>query len=275
MNAPETGMLHPLTTEEHRRLLMRSLNDMICNDRFDSGLSLHYQPFICMSRGCIVGAEALLRWQSPWGTISPARFVPMVTELDLTVEFGRMVISQAVSDMAVRFPDDFSVSINIEAEHFSSDTLTDDVLTALNARSVAPHRLEVELTENATLDRVAARPTLSGLRHAGVRILLDDFGTGHNSLVHLSEGVYDGIKLDRLFVSRMLQHRNDYAIIRSLTSLAKEIGAEVIAEGVENKEILESLKQMHVHRWQGYLCAPAIPAGQLVEMIQHTNPVVY
>lgn len=266
MNAP-SSVIH-LKSELDKTMLTRALVDAIESGRLNDveGLAVYYQPFVRMYDARIIGAEALLRYNCHHGQISAGTFMPIIEKQGLVVPLTNMVLDRVAQDLANTIPEGLSVSVNIDATHFEHDIVS-DIFSPLYRHSVDPSRLKIEITESAALENEIATPLLSEIREMGVSVLLDDFGTGYNSLLRLSECIYDGIKLDRLFVSRMIKNSRDRKIVLGITSLAEEIGVKVIAEGVENLPTLNMLKWMHVHTWQGYLCSPAIAANDLVKLV--------
>ncbi|KTR04277.1 hypothetical protein NS365_15470 [Aureimonas ureilytica] len=215
---------------------------------------LYYQPVVEADSLATVGYEALLRWKDQTGKyISPAEFVPLAETLGLMPELGAWVLRRACHDAAL-WPDDLTVSVNVSTTQLRDRSFVDVVLSALEASRLAPHRLELEVTETAVLsDPDLAGDILGSLRGLGVGIALDDFGTGFSSLRMVKELPLTRIKIDRSFVSGVNETSASAAVIRSVLSLCEGYGLTATAEGVETSEELAVLRQHGCRHVQGFL----------------------
>ncbi|HEY8565627.1 MAG TPA: EAL domain-containing protein [Beijerinckiaceae bacterium] len=239
-----------------RRSLELDLREALVRGEF----VLHYQPFVDLLRGEVVGFEALVRWNHPTrGLISPAEFVPVAEETRLIVPLGDWILRQACQD-AVGWPDGIRVAVNISAAQFRGEGLGAGVLSALAQAGLAPERLELEITETVLMQNTeASLKALHRLRGAGVRIAMDDFGTGYSSLSYLRSFPFDKIKIDRSFVRELTHNAECRAIVRAITSLGQSLSISTIAEGVETREQLDAVRAEGCTEVQGYLFSPPVP----------------
>lgn len=239
--------------------------------------SLHYQPEVELASNRIVGAEALLRWQSPTrGSVPPARFIPIAETTELIMQLGEFVLRQACLQAAEwrragLVADSFVTWVNVSAKQLSSGTFETVVLEALAAASLQPSALGLEVTETAVVeDGLAgerARVELKSLHRLGVRIAIDDFGTGFSSLGQLRHFPIDMIKVDGSFVQGTVGDPKDAAITAHLVNLAHALGLVAVAEGVESEGQLNSLRDFSCDLGQGYLFARPMPADQINEVL--------
>jgi diguanylate cyclase (GGDEF)-like protein len=217
---------------------------------------LHYQPLFDLEQNRICSFEALLRWKHPTrGLISPAEFVPVAEDTGLIVPIGAWAVREACRQ-AVRWPDDVRVAVNVSAVQFHRGGLQETVLRALADSGLAPERLEVEITESIFLEGgEATLRLLHSLRALGIRIALDDFGTGYSSLSYLQSFPFDKLKIDRSFIHNLLTRDGASAIVGAITELARALGIETTAEGVEETAQLMELRAHGCSSVQGYLFA--------------------
>ena len=231
-----------------------------------SQLELFYQPQISTATGRIVSFEALLRWRHPErGLITPSSFIPIAEETGLIVQIGEWVLRQACSQArAWQRERGFTVpvAVNLSAVQLMQDGLVDVVRSALDGAGIEGHCLELELTESSVMiNPEKSIRALEQLRAMGCRLCIDDFGTGHSSLGYLRRFSIDKLKIDRTFVRDLLTSRIDESIVRAIVALARGLKLQVVAEGIESAEQLELLHAMGCDQWQGYLCAPPVPAA--------------
>jgi diguanylate cyclase (GGDEF)-like protein len=231
-------------------------------------LVLLYQPKTRLSDGRAVAVEALVRWQHPvLGLLAPGRFLPLAEQTDLIYDLTGWVVDAALSDLA-RLPDDISVAVNISARNLVKPEFSSMVIEALEARSVAPGRLILEVTETALLaDPLGASQILQNLNGHGVRVSIDDFGSGQTSLGYLSSLPVHELKIDKSFVSDMLQDEGHAAIVRSIVDLGHNLSVRVVAEGIESLDVLTSLRHAGCDEAQGFFIARPMPLGPLVEWL--------
>lgn len=225
---------------------------------------LHYQPIVSLADGTVGGFEALLRWTHPeQGPISPADFIPVAEALGLIVPIGAWVLERACTD-AMTWPSDKRVAVNLSAVQFRSGQLLEEVRACLARTGLPAGRLELEITESVVLDPTSATlATLHALRDLGVRFALDDFGTGYASLGYLLDFPFDKIKVDRSFIRELGARRDCAAIVDAVIGLARRIGMEVTAEGVESSDQATALRLRGCDQIQGFLVSAAVAADRL------------
>ena len=248
-----------------RRELETDLKAAIAND----DLELHYQPLVSLTGGHIHAFEALLRWNTPLrGFVSPAEFVPVAEACGLISIIGRWVLHQACAE-ATRWPSDIRIAVNISPAHFRHSDLLQDVVDALSASGLDPHRLEIEITESIFFEMNAAiSANLRELRALGIRIALDDFGTGYSSLSYLIRFPVDKIKIDRSFIKDMGTRHECLAIIEAILTLAAKLSIRVTAEGVESVEQAQMLRDRRCDDIQGFLFSTARPRGEIHNLLE-------
>jgi diguanylate cyclase (GGDEF)-like protein len=245
-----------------RRALERDLRTALANDEF----VIHYQPLVNLKTERICGFEALIRWNHPQrGTISPLEFIPFAEESALIVPIGEWVLRAACME-AAKWPSEVRVAVNLSPVQFRTPNLYEVVTDALSQSGLAADRLELEITESALLSNQDST-VLRHLRALGVRIAMDDFGTGHSSLSYLRSFPFDKIKIDRGFVHDLSSKKDCRAIISAVSQLAISLGIETTAEGVETQEELDYLKRSGCTEGQGHFFGKARPAKDVNAMI--------
>ncbi|AOE87329.1 putative bifunctional diguanylate cyclase/phosphodiesterase [Pseudomonas sp. TCU-HL1] len=246
-----------------RLMLEESLRNAIEQNDFH----LVYQPQIHLETGRLRGFEALLRWEHRVaGTVAPNVFIPLLEETRLINRLGDWVLREGASQCCAwrpLFGDDLVVSLNVSPVQFGMPQLVDDLRRVLSEFSLRPEQLEVEVTESALMqDLELTREQLRQLRALGVRIAIDDFGTGYSSLAYLRHFELDTLKIDRLFISNMLESRRDAAVVSTIIDLSRHLGLEVIAEGVETLAQRDWLLEHGCAYMQGFLVAPGLPVAK-------------
>lgn len=233
-------------------------------------LAVHYQPVVHLRTGALLGCEALLRWRHPQrGLISPAEFVPIAEQTGLIVPIGRWVLQEATRQLAEWRRSGFMsstarVSVNVSPRQIADDDLGEAVASALAASGLPPGRLCVEITEGVLVrDTDAAAATLAELRGMGVRVAVDDFGTGHSCLLNLKTLPVDVVKIDRCFVAGLEGDLVCSHLVRSILEMARRLDLVVVAEGVESRAQLAALREFGCGTAQGYLWAPALAPDRL------------
>ena len=229
-------------------------------------LTLAYQPLIALETGKVAGFEALARWEHDGDRISPSEFIPVAEESGLIVQLGRWALDTATRtlsdwDRQHGAPLPISISVNLSPIQISRDDVAAAVSGALAAAGISGDRLTLELTEGAIIhdpDRVAK--ALSALKHFDVSIAMDDFGTGFTSLASLQKLPIDILKIDQSFVSGMLADGDSTAIIRAILSLARALGMETTAEGIDSEDLAEMLTELGCTYGQGYYYSEALTA---------------
>lgn len=231
-------------------------------------LCLHYQPMFNMENREIVGFEALLRWNHPTrGIVPPNDFIWLAEEVGLIVPIGQWVIEQACRD-AVSWPDQISIAVNVSPVQFRDKSFSDQVVAALAASGLAAHRLEIEITERVLIaDTSMTLAILQRLHEIGVRIAMDDFGTGYSSLGYLRQFHFDRIKIDRSFVTDLGEgDLESLAIVRAVAGLSSSLNMATTAEGVENEQQFERLRQEGCDTVQGFLLGVPVPVEDVARM---------
>ncbi|MEK8089998.1 putative bifunctional diguanylate cyclase/phosphodiesterase [Thermithiobacillus plumbiphilus] len=236
---------------------------------------LHYQPLVDMQTGRIIGAEALIRWQDPQkGLRSPAEFIPFAEESGLILPIGEWVMEEAFRQ-AQRWASqglDLRVSINLSTRQFQSPSLILKLESLLQECPLARRHLELEITESAAmLDPRASIRTMNLLKSLNLRIAIDDFGTGYSSLSYLKHVPADVIKIDQSFVRDLIDDPDDAAIVRTIIALARCLGCECLAEGIETAEHFEALREMGCDYGQGYWMSRPLALPAFEELLQR-NP---
>lgn len=234
-------------------------------------LFLLFQPFLDLGENRITGFEALLRWQHPSrGLVPPSEFIPIAEETGLIHEIGEWVIRRACATLA-DWPEDIRVAVNFSAAQFHNTGILQTVVQALADAEVAPHRLEIEITESMLLSKYgSAASILSALLELGATVALDDFGTGFSSLTYLRKLPFSRIKIDQSFIRDMLVQPDCAAIVKSVISLARDLNIDVVAEGVETADQLEYLRQISCDEVQGYLIGRPV-SGEGVQALLNSK----
>ncbi|MDP9407525.1 MAG: EAL domain-containing protein [Actinomycetota bacterium] len=234
-------------------------------------LHVHYQPSVTLSDGRITGVEALARWRHPArGLVPPAEFVPLAEEAGLINALGEHVLRTATAQAAAwadaGTPVD--IAVNLSPHQVASDGIVDLVRDALTRAGLPPQRLTLEVTEGVLVhdvDAVAGR--LAQLRALGARIAIDDFGTGYSSLSYLRQLPVDTIKIDRSFVTDLPDGGANAILVSSMVELARSLGLDVVAEGVETESQAQALKRLSCGHAQGYLYARPQPADDVTALL--------
>jgi EAL domain-containing protein (putative c-di-GMP-specific phosphodiesterase class I) len=235
-------------------------------------LVLHYQPQATLVDGRVRSIEALVRWQHPThGLLYPDKFLPLAEPTDAIDKLTRWVLRTALADLRKleAVDEDLCVAVNVSARSIGRPCFASDVLRALEELDVAPHRLIIEVTETALLsDPHRAADMLTRLANAGVRISLDDFGTGQTSLGYLSALPIHELKIDRTFVGDMIYNHAHAAIVRSVVDLGHNLELRVVGEGVETDQVLARLSESGCDVAQGYLLARPMPRQEIEMWLQ-------
>jgi diguanylate cyclase (GGDEF)-like protein len=234
-------------------------------------LLVHYQPKADLETGEICGIEALVRWQHPRrGLLYPGAFVPHAETTGLNRLLSRFVLDRVLADQrrlskaGIKLP----TAVNLSAFDLLDVSLPDRIAQLLADAGVETKQLEVEITETAIMaDQVRARQVLDRLGQLGVKLALDDYGIGYSSLSYLRSLPIDTIKIDKSFVLAMTDHRSDAAIVKSTIELGHNLGLEVVAEGIETRELWDQLRDLGCNIAQGYLIARPCPLDELIAFL--------
>ncbi|MEB3256491.1 MAG: bifunctional diguanylate cyclase/phosphodiesterase [Synechococcaceae cyanobacterium] len=236
-------------------------------------LEPHFQPIIHQREQRLVGFEALARWRHPErGLLPPAAFIPVAQETGQILEIDRQILEracQAVAGWKSHDPSQpLSVSVNVSGRTLADPSLVPWVVQVLGDTGLAPGRLYLEITETMLVeDRAATSDTLNRLRGLGIRLAIDDFGTGYSSLLYLKRFPVGILKIDRSFIDGLGRDRGDEVIVEAVVGVARALGIELIAEGVETPGQAERLLALGCDRLQGFLFSPAREAATIEAML--------
>jgi EAL domain-containing protein (putative c-di-GMP-specific phosphodiesterase class I) len=234
-------------------------------------LRVHYQPQVELRTGRVVAVEALLRWEHPRrGLLLPGAFIDLAEHTGLVRELTDVVLRQALADNVTWRGAGLSVrtAVNLSARSLTDLDLPSRTAVLLAEAGVPPEALELELTETAALeDPVRAGEVLGQLRALGVRLAVDDFGTGHASLAYLTQLPVQTLKVDRSFVRAMQEGTGSRTVVRGIIDLAHSLGLGVVAEGVETLAAWRALAALGCDDAQGFWMSPAVPAEDLPRVV--------
>ena len=258
---PETE-IWPRKTDLHRALEKRQF-------------VLYYQPEVELATRRIAGLEALIRWQHPdRGLVPPMDFIPVAEETGLILPIGDWGLSEACHQIRQWRAEDPEraaprVCVNLSARQFAREGLADHVEALLRRTGVSSQQLGLEMTESSLIpDPDTAMEVLGSLRRLGVSLLMDDFGTGYSSLNHLHSLPFDVLKIDRSFITRMTEGEQPLQIVRTIVELARVMGMDVVAEGIETREQYALLRQLGCRFGQGYLFSRPVSATTISTMLR-------
>ena len=239
-------------------------------------LYLHYQPLICSESNKPVGAEALLRWHNPkLKDVSPAEFIPLAESLGLITELGDWVLQTACRD-AVAWQSQPGmpryVAINVSSHQLRNDDLVERITRVLEQTGLPADALELEITESALLENTDKnRQTFETLHQMGLRLAIDDFGTGYSSLSYLRRFPFDTLKIDRAFIHDIPNQQEANQLVSAIISMAKVLGLKIVAEGVENLQQLEFLREQKCQVFQGYYLARPMKLNDFANRCQELH----
>jgi diguanylate cyclase (GGDEF)-like protein/PAS domain S-box-containing protein len=245
-----------------------------CND-----FEVHYQPIVSLNSGACVGFEALVRWTRDGKAVSPSVFIPVAEELGLIEAIGSRVLSEACRTFSAwqrRFPKSGfdCITVNVSTRQLAQPGFFRMVEEAVKEAELEPSHLRLEITETALLTSPQTTAVLlQKLRELGVKVYLDDFGTGHSSLSYLHQLPVDALKIDRSFVESLLLPDRP-AIVESILALAYTLETGVVAEGVEDEVQALALERLGCRYAQGYLFSPAIPPAKVEQLLESGQSLV-
>lgn len=254
----------------HRRALDRfslekDLRKAIENDE----LTLVFQPKVELSTGTVSGCEALVRWKhAERGEVSPAEFIPLAEDTGLIVPLGQWVLARACHQMShwrQQYDADFSVAVNCSAVQFTRGDMELELKQVLSSSGLDPEYLEVELTESLLMQDIdAGVASLQQIKQLGIKVSIDDFGTGFSSLGYLKRLPVDKLKIDRCFVTDLVHDAGDAAIVTAITRLSHDLGLSVVGEGVETMDQLATLTLIGCDEVQGYLISKPLTGDDFI-----------
>ena len=237
---------------------------------------LHYQPKANLETGIVTGVEALIRWNAPGrGLVPPDRFIRVLEDSGLILPVGAWAIRTACAELATWDRADLpplSLAVNLSARQFRQPYLARFIEDALSETGIDPKRLEIELTESMLMeDNEATNGVLAALAAMGVRVAMDDFGTGHSSLSYLKRFDIDTLKIDRSFVSELPQDPEDKAIATAIVAMGHSLHMKVVAEGVETEAQAQCLRELGCDEMQGYLLSRPMPPAALMAWVRQRH----
>lgn len=242
---------------------------------------LFYQPEIELATRRVVGLEALIRWIHPErGVVRPIDFIPLAEESGLILpigDWGLGEVCRQIQEWCLLNPGHQSlrVCVNLSARQFSRAGLADHIEALLRQSGLSSRQLGLEMTESSLIpDTRTALEVLGSLRRLGVSLLMDDFGTGYSSLSYLHSFPIDVLKIDRSFVGRMTEGEQALQIVRTIIELARVLGMDVVAEGIETVEQYQLLRQMGCRYGQGYLFAKPMPPAETTELLRRPGRIL-
>ncbi len=239
-------------------------------------LRLSFQPQVNIATGKLIGFEVLVRWDHPTlGPLNPNAFLDVAASADLLPMLGQGVLKSAMQHAGTwrgTALEKLRLSVNVAAAQLKNLRFDQDVRAVLEGTGFPPEQLTLEITESALVDDIeAAADLLAKLRRMGVKLALDDFGTGHASYAYLKALPFDYLKLDKAFVSGLDRDRRDRALVKSIIELARTLGMQVVAEGVETERQLQRLSREGCTAYQGYLCSVPLDGEALLEFTTKWN----
>ncbi|HYN84126.1 MAG TPA: EAL domain-containing protein [Pyrinomonadaceae bacterium] len=242
---------------------------------------VHYQPIVALSDFRLCGFEALVRWQHPErGLISPMDFIPVAEDTGQIIAIGEWTLMEACRQMRrwqKQYPSDVPlyISVNLSGKQFTQPNLIERVRTIVEKTKLDPRSLKLEITESVVMENIeTATEMLKDLRALGVQLSIDDFGTGYSSLSYLHRFPIDTLKIDRSFVTRMVENNENSEIVRTIVMLAQTLGMDVVAEGVETKEQLALLRKLGCESGQGYYFSRPATVNGAEQLIAATSASV-
>jgi diguanylate cyclase (GGDEF)-like protein len=234
---------------------------------------LYYQPKLDLKTGVVKGVEALLRWESDEGLVSPCDFIPLAEDTGLIIPIGEWVLGEACRQLNVWHQSNgipINMAVNISAKQFSDPNFLSTLKRIIGSSKIDPRFLTLELTESLILGNIDDKIKLmKRLKAVGLKLSIDDFGTGYSSLSYLRKLPLDELKVDRSFIMEVSNSNDSRAIVATIVFLARRLGLSTVAEGVEKKEELEFLQKLGCNQYQGYLFSRAVPGNEILGLLTH------
>ena len=232
----------------------------------------HYQPKISLLGGRVNGVEALLRWQRPGGAmVSPAHFIPLAEATGFITEISKAMFPRLVSDMQILNDIDsaITVSFNLSSQDFASPEMVELIRSAIQSHQIVADRLQIELTEASIINSNDGnvRNNLNELVKLGVRLAMDDYGTGYSSIDTLSQWPFSVVKLDQGLIGRMVESEKSTTIVQASIRMAHQLGISIVAEGIETSTVYDFLLHAGCTDAQGYWMARPMPLSDFIEFI--------
>ncbi len=253
------------------KVLEAELESAFMNSQFE----LYYQPKVNLQTHQLYGAESLIRWQHPeHGFISPDIMIPIIEKSRLLQEITLWILNTALNQSRLmrEHSPDFRIAVNISPQLLDSPELVELVSRALRIWDIDPQLLILEITETSIMvNEEIAQQNLRQLSEAGVMLSIDDFGTGYSSYSYLQQLPVQEMKIDKSFITTLLTEKNNERLVRSMITLGKDLGINVLAEGIETPEIQQQLIDMGCQYGQGFLISRPLPATKIVEWIDATD----
>ena len=269
-----------VTARDREQLLQRiQLEQELRAAVAEGQLTLYYQPIVDLEKMSTAGFEALIRWNHPTrGMVSPVEFIPIAEDTNLIVEMGRWILFEGCAAMARMQPKEVALgdkrhfmSINLSGKQLNDPGLGADIRQAASDAGVRPQQIKLEITESLLLENwESAVELLNGLREDGFRISVDDFGTGYSSLSYLNRFPVDTLKIDQSFVANMMKDAGTRKILRALGGLARDLGMDIIAEGIEEGEQASHLYSLGFEFGQGYFFSKPVPEEQAAQIVSQS-----
>jgi sensor c-di-GMP phosphodiesterase-like protein len=237
----------------------------------------YYQPIVDIRSGQLRGAEVLARWRKPDGTlVMPGAFIPLAESSGLIRELTRDLMRRVCAEAgaAIGRRPALKISFNFAGQLFGDEKIVKDVRNIFSASPIKLSQVVLEVTERDPIENfTATRQTIAALQGLGVRIAIDDVGTGHSGLSYMLKLGVDIIKIDKMFVDAIGTDRNSTTIVETLVDLAPNMRMDVVAEGVENFEQVMYLRELGVRSAQGYVFAPPLPGKSFLQLIEAIDPL--
>ncbi|MFB9141466.1 EAL domain-containing protein [Vibrio artabrorum] len=249
---------------KHRTKMLARINNAIELQQFEP----FYQPIIDLESGSTIGAEALARWITDKGVISPIEFISLAEESGLIYDIGQQILHKSCRDTAIaiesgKWSEDFSIHVNLSVDQLTESGFVELVKSTLNETKLPAKNLTLEITESRIIDNdPMIIDNMLALKSLGISIAIDDFGTGYSSLAYLQKLPFDCLKIDRSFVSKLDKEGIDRSIVAAIANITKGFKVNLVAEGVETQQQAELLKQLQCPQAQGFLYGRPVPFEQ-------------
>lgn len=274
----ERVLIYQAGREDHYVRQLRIVNDLRAALQRNE-IHVHFQPKILLPAGTVCGAEALVRWEhDELGWLTPDDFIPAAEQSGTIVHLTRFVLAATVKQCNEwrQSGHSLQVSVNLSSRDLQDEYLPYYILQLLKEHEVAPKLLTLEITENSVMEDLQhAIAVLECLRDIGVRISMDDFGTGHSSLAQIKNMPLHELKIDKSFITNMMSDEQNRAIVHTTVELAHHMNLRVVAEGIEDEETLRQLSKMGCEEAQGYFLSRPVPPNELIDWLENREQVSY